>query len=166
LGVEVTDRRSLDGHVDAIMQTKWLDFGELLSMLSRDELKGICAELGLETSGKEKQVIIERILGGGDQGAEVEVPAAASGRSRGNSRANGSGKSGTEVELPDGVLTRDQLERYLWSAADILRGSIDSSDYKGFIVGLLFLKRLSDRFDEECELRVGVGRVKPDEEAA
>jgi len=47
-------------------------------------------------------------------------------------------------------LTQDSLERHLWSAADILRGSIDSSDYKNFIFGLLFLKRLSDRFDEEC----------------
>ncbi len=51
-----------------------------------------------------------------------------------------------------GKLTREQLERYLWAAADILRGSIDSSDYKSFIFGLLFLKRLSDRFDEECEV--------------
>ena len=48
-------------------------------------------------------------------------------------------------------LTRDALNNHLWQAADILRGSIDSSDYKGYIFGFLFLKRLSDRFEEEAQ---------------
>jgi type I restriction enzyme M protein len=48
-------------------------------------------------------------------------------------------------------LTQQQLETHLWKAADILRGSIDSSDYKNYIFGLLFLKRLNDVFEEEAE---------------
>ncbi|ALS77206.1 type I restriction endonuclease subunit M [Planococcus kocurii] len=45
-------------------------------------------------------------------------------------------------------LTQQQLESHLWESANILRGSIDSSDYKNYIFGLLFLKRLSDVFVE------------------
>ena len=60
-------------------------------------------------------------------------------------------------EPPADVLSVAQLEQYLWSAADILRGSIDSSDYKTYIFGLLFLKRLSDRFEEEAEKLIAEG---------
>ncbi|MEI2342256.1 type I restriction-modification system subunit M N-terminal domain-containing protein, partial [Priestia megaterium] len=45
-------------------------------------------------------------------------------------------------------LTLQELESHLWKSADILRGSVDSSDYKNYIFGLLFLKRLSDVFEE------------------
>ena len=51
-------------------------------------------------------------------------------------------------------LTSQELQRKLWQAADILRGQIDSADYKNYIFSILFLKRLSDRFDEEVESAV------------
>jgi type I restriction enzyme M protein len=48
-------------------------------------------------------------------------------------------------------LTLQQLESHLWESANILRGSIDSADYKNYIFGLLFLKRLNDVFVETAK---------------
>jgi type I restriction enzyme M protein len=59
------------------------------------------------------------------------------------------------------ALTTSELERKLWAAADILPGQIDSSDYKNYIFSMLFLKRLSDRFQEETDRAIADGG-KPD----
>ena len=59
--------------------------------------------------------------------------------------------------MSDDILTLDKLESHLWESANILRGSIDSADYKNYIFGMLFLKRINDVFVEERE------RVKEEE---
>jgi type I restriction enzyme M protein len=47
------------------------------------------------------------------------------------------------------VLTLNELNSHLYKSANILRGSIDSSEYKQYIFGMLFLKRLNDQFEEK-----------------
>jgi type I restriction enzyme M protein len=44
--------------------------------------------------------------------------------------------------------TMKELKDTLWKAADKLRGSMDASQYKDVILGLVFLKYVSDAFDE------------------
>ncbi|MCL4352910.1 type I restriction-modification system subunit M [Patescibacteria group bacterium] len=54
-----------------------------------------------------------------------------------------------ELGLDEEKMTLAVLKQFLWKSADILRGRIDSSDYKKYIFGLLFYKRISDVWDEE-----------------
>jgi len=46
-------------------------------------------------------------------------------------------------------IAQRELETYLWGAAIVLRGLIDAGDYKQYIFPLVFLKRISDVYDEE-----------------
>ncbi|HQL65845.1 MAG TPA: type I restriction-modification system subunit M N-terminal domain-containing protein, partial [bacterium] len=55
------------------------------------------------------------------------------------------------------------LENWLWDAACKIRGEIDAPKYKDYILPLIFLKRLSDVFDDEVEKFV---KDYPDEEKA
>ena len=56
------------------------------------------------------------------------------------------------------------FEKQIWDAADELRGSMDAAEYKHVVLGLIFLKYLSDKFEERYNelLQEDGGRWKED----
>lgn len=45
----------------------------------------------------------------------------------------------------------NSFEKQIWDAACVLRGNMDASEYKSVVLGLIFLKYISDRFDEKYQ---------------
>ena len=59
-------------------------------------------------------------------------------------------KKNDQAALP-GMPSMADLRDTLWKAADKLRGSMDAAQYKDFVLGLVFLKYVSDSFEERRE---------------
>ncbi len=145
--LDVYDRRVRNQLIDALAVARRAALDEMLWEFSRDRLKELCRAFDLDDSGRKKGDLVDRLIS----------RTAASRKAHAAARKESSAPEVETADPPAETLGVEQLERYLWSAADILRGSIDSSDYKTYIFGLLFLKRLSDRFEEEAEKLVARG---------
>src|SRR5438477_8338723 len=52
------------------------------------------------------------------------------------------------VFIPLRRMTQAELDAFLEKAADILRGNVDHSEFRGYVFALLFFKRISDVFEE------------------
>jgi len=57
------------------------------------------------------------------------------------------------------VITSDEIKRRLWDGANELRGSMDASRYKDYMLGLMFYKFLSDKTLETFKSTAGLGEI-------
>lgn len=62
------------------------------------------------------------------------------------------------------MITSEEIKRRLWDGANELRGSMDASRYKDYMLGLMFYKFLSDKTLDEFRISAGMKNIK-DEEA-
>jgi type I restriction enzyme M protein len=63
--------------------------------------------------------------------------------------------------MPKKSPSEDTLEKQLWKTADKLRKNIDAAEYKHVVLGLIFLKYISDAFEELYDkLKAGEGQLK------
>ena len=52
------------------------------------------------------------------------------------------------------------IEESLWKAADKLRGSVETSQYKHVVLSLIFLKNISDKFEKQRQILIDEGKEK------
>ena len=65
-------------------------------------------------------------------------------------------KHSEEVKPKKGVLDSRAMEHMIWQACCKIRGEKDAPKYKDYILPLLFIKRLSDVFDDEIKRLVQI----------
>jgi len=64
------------------------------------------------------------------------------------------------------TISQQELEAWLWEAANILRGPVDPANLRDFVFPLLFLRRLSDAWNEEHDQAVEAFGEDVDDEVA
>ena len=52
------------------------------------------------------------------------------------------------------------IEETLWESANKLRGSVEPAEYKHVVLGLIFLKFASDKFEEHRKSLIAEGKEK------
>ena len=133
--LEVDDRRVKAHLTEALAKSRKTRVDAMLDQLPRNRLKALCRALDLDDSGRRKSDIVARLTGASAHPKASTTPES-------TSKSNGGEAPPTETPSMERTAARTsrtlsfaQLKQHLWSAADILRGSIDSSDYKSFILG-------------------------------
>ena len=154
LEIDGVDRRSVDGMRSALSRSRKASAEELLALVRKPELQAVCGELGLPTKGKRDE-LVERILNGNNGTAKAKKSArrtmSQEVQQQLDLKDNGNGQAESKPKKKPEKLTLARLERRLFEACDILRGNMDASEFKEYIFGMLFLKRLSDQFDADRE---------------
>lgn len=135
--------------VAALVRASSPSLRELLESLNRAELKALCVAHDLDTSGREKAVLVARLLGQETtEPAQLELP---SEHAKATSKKKASKKKATNQRSKQAAASTATLgfEQTLWQAADKLRNNMDAAEYKHVVLGLIFLKYISDAFDDK-----------------
>jgi len=73
---------------------------------------------------------------------------------------NGASQTPLKTKIKREQLKEKAIEVTLWEAANKLRGSVESAEYKHVVLGLVFLKFASDKFEEHRAKLIAEGKEK------
>ena len=166
--LDVADRRVKDQLIEAVAASRTATLDVILDGYKRDRLKELCRALGLDDAGREKAEIIARLTGTPSKAsaaAQLEVafdrpnPAATKHSAEPVAYTTEAPRRGRppKAEKADKASPKGELgglETKLWQAADKLRNNMDAAEYKHVVLGLIFLKYISDAFLEKHDALV------------
>jgi len=143
--LEVGDRRVISNHVDALVGNGEVSFGEVLERLKRDELKTMCEALELDTSGRAKVVLIDRILSS-DGGGPASV-GASSAPDTSKLEPGPRARRPSDRAQPDRGRAEDGrlhwIANFIWGIADdVLRDVYVRGKYRDVILPMVVIRRL------------------------
>lgn len=147
IGVDDVDRRSLEGMRTRLSGARSVKPVDLIGYLKKAGVKEVCEIVGVSAKGT-KQELIDRLVSNGTpkeqklNGKETEIEMTDS-----KEVCEDAGVESAKTETK--TLDLPALENWLWDAACTIRGPIDAPKYKNYILPLIFLKRLSDVFEDE-----------------
>ncbi len=146
LEIDGVDRRSVEAMRSTLSRSRRASPQVLLSYLRKEELQEVCEVVGVEPKGKKEELVGRLLVAGqqkparkGDRRMASEGPAKSDGQQKQLPFKNGNGSK----------LDVSALENWLWEAACVIRGPLDAPKFKDYILPLIFLKRLSDVFEDE-----------------
>ena len=159
LGVAQVDRRRPSAMRSRLSRARRATPDALLGKLRVADVRRVCELQGLSAVGR-KPALRERLLEHASAGASPK-PKAATAVARGASRARPSGRKARAKAQPKTQSTTTRrtkppktnratigYETKLWAAANALRGNMDAAEYKHVVLGIIFLKYVSDAFAE------------------
>lgn len=128
LEIKGVDRRSVNAMREKLVRSRKVNEEDLLCYLRKEELKSVCEEMGMPTTGK-RDDLLDRLLNGHDE----RLPATPKKKDR-----------------PQKAMANNHAdtERRLWDAADEFRANsnLKSSEYATPVLGLIFLRYADHRF--------------------
>ena len=171
------DRRSPDAMRSRLARARRATPEALLPLLRVADVRRVCELQGVDATARSKQVLVERLLDGDAKPRSRKPPSASK-----DPRAAGRGPRAADDGTPEpSSQTRERqpesstagngattgYETELWATANALRGNMDAAEYKHVVLGLIFLKYVSDAFEErhaqlEAERDEGADPEDPD----
>jgi type I restriction enzyme M protein len=155
------DLHSRDDMQEALRSARRAKPERLITALDDEQLRRLLERHGLPRDGA-RATLMQRLLEAGGRtaspsaaspdgtadGAESELPAAPTQREGASTGATRSSRSARARKPSNSNGANIGYEAELWKSADLLRGSMDAAEYKHVVLGLLFLKYISDAFEE------------------